>query len=113
MGDRGLAGSARNGCGRDTGPPHSVVVAALARRCHFGRVVRAEPGLAMAARLALLRGYPAASRQPEEFHWPALAVRVAGDLVRGRCARALARSPIGQGAVSVAGICAHNRVLFY
>ncbi len=88
MGHRGLSGRARCRRARDIRATDAVVVATLARGCDSSGAVRAEPDLAMAARLAVLRCDPAASRKPEGLHRSILAVRRATSIVDECCARA-------------------------
>ena len=120
LGYRGLVGRARRRRARDARAPHPVMVAALARRRDLGRLVRAESGLAMAAWLVVLRSDPAPPRQPEEFHRPILAVRVAQAmstnlLLAPLCAAGM-RGPFVDrrlaDALSVVGLCARDGVLF-
>ena len=62
MGDCGLAGGARHWRDRDAGTTAAVLVADLGGGRDRGDPVRAKPDLAVAARLAVLSGDPAASR---------------------------------------------------
>ena len=64
-----------------TGTPHIALVAVLARHCHCSGARRAKSDLAMAARLAVFPGDPAASRRPGELYGAALAIRVQTGLI--------------------------------